>query len=202
MQPSSLDIGGNFRRLWGKAQDGSYVDCTGVVKGRMERNGMVFLQFINMSGPYDCRPDIYNGPFKIEEKDPDIVLSSTGAPSGFGENQPACRLQAKSNRRQITITSYSYAFSKVFLDKVAPGTQVLNAGKIEVAEVNQVLLAGTDTVAEGSFNWRAEVNKPGEAYLGMREVDGQGRALFRKQPDGAWVCAETDLTYPDQLGIR
>ena len=201
MQPASLGVGGQFRLLYFKNQNGSYSDCTGTVKGMMNGAGMVSLRFITTSAYY-CNSGIYDGPFKIQQEGSDIILSSTGAQSGWAQSQPSCSLHTKTNGHQIAITSYSYAFSKEFQAKAMAGPRLLNAGKIEATKVGQILLAGSDTVAEGTFNWRANVNKPGEAYLGMREVDGQGRAIFRKQPDGAWVCAEANVMFPYQLRIQ
>jgi hypothetical protein len=201
MQPASLGVGGRFRLLYYKNQNGTYSDCTGTVKGMMNGAGIVSLRFITTSAYY-CNSAIYDGPFRIQQEGFDIILSSTGAQSGWAQSQPACSLHTKSNVHLIAITSYSYVFSKEFQEKAVAGKRLLNVGKIEATKVGQILLAGTDTLAEGTFNWRAKVNKPGEAYLGMREVDGQGRALFRKQPDGAWVCANANVTYPYQLRIQ
>jgi hypothetical protein len=97
---------------------------------------------------------------------------------------PATVYNAKSTGI-ITLKTYRYLLTKKF-EGVAPDGTV-TVGRFHVDAVTNLLL-DSEISASGQFTWHIDHNEVGEAIYGTKSASGTGRAEFRKQPDGTWVC--------------
>ena len=200
MQPASRNVTGQFHLRYFKNDNGSFADCSGDVTGAMNHDGTVELQFQTTSGGY-CGSREFNGPFAIYKEGAEVTLRKADVPNDPARIQFGWQVRGKPTGNPITIKSYTFSFSNGFSEKAFPEKQLLNIGKIKVEKTGRVLLEGVDAVAESEFDWTVELNNIGQAYLGTQAVAGQGRAIFRKQPDGVWVCDDVNVIRPNQPGI-
>jgi hypothetical protein len=200
MQPASRNVTGQFHLRYYKNGNGSYADCSGDVTGAMNHDGTVQLQFQTTSAYY-CGSRDFNGPFAIYKNGSEVTLRKADVPDDPSRIQFGWQVRGKLTGNSITIKSYTYSPSSGFSEKIDLQKQSLNIGKIKVEKSGRVLLEGVDAVAESEFQWTVELNNVGQTYLGTQTVDGHGRAIFRKQPDGNWVCGEVNVIRPNQSGI-
>jgi hypothetical protein len=66
---------------------------------------------------------------------------------------------------------------------------MLKLGQVHVDSIDNLLLGDTETSAEAEYTWHIDYNAVGTAVMGQIKKQGTGHVHFRKQPDGAWVCA-------------
>jgi hypothetical protein len=127
-----------------------------------------------------------SGDYKIQQTGPtSITLTSADGDVMKGNTKGGT----------LTIPHFVYSLSRSFLKAIVatPNTQhtIVNSGQFKVTKVSQVLLGVTDTSADADFNWRIDFNEYGKALWGKDAFVGSGKAGFRKQPDGSWVCTST-----------
>jgi len=93
----------------------------------------------------------------------------------------------------VTLTVYKYFFTPKFRNFIEGSGQKLKVGQVRFDNVDKLFLGETgDTSAEGQYAWHIDYNAIGQAVYGSEGSHGTGRAVFRKQPDGAWVCVSRE----------
>jgi hypothetical protein len=65
-------------------------------------------------------------------------------------------------------------------------------GKMKTGDVFGLVLAGTDTAAEGQFRYSCEPNEFAKS-IGRQPINGVGRIWFQKKPDGSWLVSRIAL---------
>jgi hypothetical protein len=128
-------------------------------------------------GPYIFRIDDSNGQEKLVGPD----LQYYGVTDEFLKS-------GHPNADRISVPMYSYSFSPKAsaLVKVVNGADVVDAGRIVVDSVDNLLLA-TDTVATGNFKWHRDFTEIARALSGTNHQEGSGQVQFGKEPDGTWT---------------
>lgn len=93
----------------------------------------------------------------------------------------------------IALATYEYSFTPKFREFLDDSGQKLKVGQVQFDSVDKLLLAEMgETSAEGQYTWHIDYNAVGQAIYGTEGSHGTGRAVFRKQPDGAWVCVSRE----------
>jgi hypothetical protein len=89
----------------------------------------------------------------------------------------------------VVVPRYTYSYADK-LKQLLDATGNLKAGSTKVDGVSNLLLT-IETMATAKYAWHVDLNDAAAAVAGMKTVFGQGEAVFRKQPDGAWVLPES-----------
>ncbi len=168
MQPGSPLISGTYERDI----------CKGRISGTLTGDGGVTITYAGTgSGP--CS-NTYSSTYKIQQTNDGVRLVY---PSINGH------LHTKTlSMPSMELTAYSYVLLPGFLKLVDANGDKVTVGTIQVDDVTDLLLEGTDTAAEGNYTWHLDPNEVGKAILDAGKTKGSGRVFYRKQPDGEWVC--------------
>jgi hypothetical protein len=197
-------IAGTFRHVINLLRDGSHV-CDGTVTGTFTLDGKINLTFegstsvhIDENGHSEPEPirEGYNcgtppsGKFQFQKNDSGFSLVGSYNSYGYAPGEVTLQGNGSTSPDTVDVVAYMYHLSPPFTKASVQGFFVVAAGPVEIDSVDNLMLDG-DTAAEGQYKWHATLNDIGRALTGSLKRDGMGRVLFRKQPDGGWVCAET-----------
>jgi hypothetical protein len=121
-------------------------------------------------------------------------------------NDPVYRLLKAGLLTQTKLDSgYKFGWGKGPIYKYTPspkltgalingpnGGQCLKIGQKHIDAVDQLFLGEVgDTAAEARYTYHVDYNDLGQVIKGIATEKRAGRAMFRKQPDGAWAIPDT-----------
>jgi hypothetical protein len=181
MKPSGM-ITGSYRYF----NNGYW--CDGVIFGHITPDGSLDLQGQHV-GPYYC-PSPSDGlhAWRVQSGGTGGGLSLIGPLTVHGPGSPG----------SFALTTYTYNLTTKFgnlLVNTPAGRLVKVGDRAQVDSVDELLLGEMgETIAEGKFTWHLVYNEAGAAIFATDGENGTGRAVFRKQPDGAWICKSHEFT--------
>jgi hypothetical protein len=182
-------IGGGY-----KMRFNDETDCAGPVSGTANRDGTVDLSFTHTCvglGTYmfdstwhftlntqgDQTAIVYNAPPSTDE---------CYAPPIFNLRGPTPKPAS-----QVTWSRYTVSPTA---QKWASPTGGYNIGKLNISQLSNLSLVGSDVQAHAAFVWTADFNDLGKAFYGLPQVSGTGSVTFSKKPDGTWTVSSYSLT--------
>jgi hypothetical protein len=175
MKPADNSISGHYHE---ESTGGGAQSADGPLSGTVDTNGTVHLIYGSQYGGAneDCTFKSANGEKTLTGKQPFL-------------NGPDVSLTGHGPGGDITVPVYSYALSSKFASLPPPHQDEIQAGKIEIDQISNLLLS-SDTMAQASFGWHVAFNDAAKALSGKDKVSGTGNVIFGKQPNGNWVVAE------------
>jgi hypothetical protein len=168
MKPADNSISGHYHE---ESTGGGAQYANGPLAGSVDADGIVHLSWSGKNLAYSF--NFTNGEKRLTGKQPfvggpDVTLVGHG-PGG-----------------EITVPVYSYALSSGFETLPPPHQDEIQAGKIEIDQITNLLLS-SDTMAQAAFGWQVDFNRAAKALSGQDKASGTGSVIFVKQPDGNWV---------------
>jgi hypothetical protein len=178
MNPADNSIAGHYHE---ESTGGGAQSADGSLSGTVDANGTVHLTYGSQYGGAneDCTFTSANGEETLTGKQPFL-------------NGPNVALVGHGPGGNITVPVYSYALSSKFATLPPPHQDEIQAGKIEIDQITNLLLS-SDTMAQASFGWHVDFNDAAKALSGKDKASGIGNVIFGKQPSGNWVVAEYSL---------
>ncbi len=176
MKPSDNSISGQYHE---ESTGGGAQSANGMLSGSVDANGTVHLSYGGANEDYAFKSA--NGEEMLTGKLPFL----NGAD---GLNPLTGTLVGNGPGGNITVPVYSYVLSSKFEILPPPHQDEIQAGKIEIDQITNLLLA-SDTMAQASFGWHVDFNGAAKALSGKDKITGTGNVVFGKQPDGKWVVA-------------
>jgi hypothetical protein len=182
-------IGGGYKMRFNDEKD-----CAGSVSGTANPDGTVDMSFTNTcfgSGAY-MFDSIWH--FTFEKQGDKTAIIYTAPPSSDEcYAPPVYHLSGPTPTPAPTVTWSRYTVNPA-AKKWASPTGGYIIGKLNISQLSNLNLVGSDVQAHATFTWTAEFNDLGKPFYGLPQISGTGSVNFSKKPDGTWTVSNYSLT--------
>lgn len=193
---------GDITGTWSAGSDPQgWMPCIGATPGRIEINGRLSLSLSGcLRQPLRVSANLVSGGGALTHISSVDVEDEFGSPmTEPGRNRMPYTVTIESkNPQPVQMPLFRYSWSPKIQDFTA-GPYAWRVGQVNVEQITDLTLAGTETQAKANFRWSLAPNDLGRALQGTPVLDGgrhamkNGNVQFTKKPDGTWVVSQFSL---------